>query len=285
MKLIDYLSDKTGIKLTDIKPVSGGDISAAYQVKSADTSFFLKTNNKPFAKEMFSAEKTGLDTIEKTNSIAVPHVFLTDNFESQSFILMEFIESKRPNSIDLQTLGTQLAALHQCRNAEFGFETNNFIGSLPQSNIFHQNWSEFYWFERIFPQLKMAFDNHLLSKNESPSEEKAMKVFNEIFGEVKPSLLHGDLWGGNYLISTGGVPYLIDPATYYGHSMVDIAMTKLFGGFDSEFYNAYHEIIPKTENYDCQIELYQLYYLLIHLNIFGSGYYSGVKNILKRYFL
>jgi fructosamine-3-kinase len=96
--------------------------------------------------------------------------------------------------------------------------------------------------------------------------------------------LHGDLWAGNYLISTDGTPYLIDPAAYYGHSLVDIAMSKLFGSFGQSFYDAYHEINPKSENYSQQIELYQLYYLLVHLNLFGSGYYSSVSSVLRKYF-
>ena len=97
-------------------------------------------------------------------------------------------------------------------------------------------------------------------------------------------LLHGDLWGGNYLIATDASPYLFDPATYYGHSMVDVAMSHLFGGFGSAFYDAYHDRIPKSNNHDTQIDLYQLYFLLVHLNLFGSGYYSSVASILKRYF-
>lgn len=285
MKLIDFLSDKTGIKFTEMQPISGGDISSAYLIKSVGNSFFLKVNNKSFAREMFSAEKKGLEAIKNTQTISVPDVILADSFENQSFLLMEFVESRRPSGNDFKGLGEKLAQLHLCSNNQFGFDSDNFIGSLPQSNSFHTDWTGFYWNKRIFPQLKMAFDNHLLSKEELPKDEKAVSKFNEVFGEVKPSLLHGDLWGGNYLISSGGMPYLIDPATYFGHSMVDIAMTKLFGGFDTEFYTAYHEIIPKTENYEAQIELYQLYYLLVHLNLFGMGYYSGVKNILKKYLL
>lgn len=285
MKLIDFLSDKTGIKFTEMRPVSGGDISSAFLIKSAGNSFFLKVNNKPFSREMFSAEKIGLETIKSTQTIAVPDVILVDSFENQSFLLMEFVENRRPNGNDFKNLGEKLAHLHLCANNQFGFGSENFIGSLPQRNTFHTDWSEFYWYQRILPQLKMAFDNRLLSKEELLKEDKAISKFNDIFGEVKPSLLHGDLWSGNYLISTNGTPYLIDPATYFGHSMIDIAMTRLFGGFDAEFYNAYHEIIPKTENFEAQIELYQLYYLLVHLNLFGTGYYSGVKNILKKYLL
>ena len=121
--------------------------------------------------------------------------------------------------------------------------------------------------------------------NEIISEKSAIAVFEELLGkDVTPSVLHGDLWAGNYLISTNDTPYLIDPATYWGHSMVDIAMSRLFGGFRNEFYDAYHSIIPKTVNYDAQIDLYQLYFLLVHLNLFGRSYYGSVSSILKRYF-
>lgn len=149
--------------------------------------------------------------------------------------------------------------------------------------VVHKTWSKFYWTERILPQLQLALDNRLLAKNEIPREEKAVKLFDAVFGTVQPSLLHGDLWSGNYLIASGGTPYLIDPATYYGHSMVDIAMSRLFGGFGQSFYDAYHEIMPKTEKYDEQIELYQLYYLLVHLNLFGRGYYEKVSAILRHF--
>ena len=283
-ELISYISEKIHSPIASHRSVSGGDISSTYLLETETKKYFLKVNNKSFALQMFHAEHKGLKAIEETKTISVPHVHLVDSIEGKSFLLMDFVESKRPDSSDYQRLGTQLARLHQCTNSDFGFPIDNFIGSLPQSNTLHKNWNEFYWTERIFPQLKMAFDNRLLTKNDIPSEEKAIEIFNRFFGNVSPSLLHGDLWGGNYLIATNGTPHLIDPATYFGHSMVDIAMSKLFGGFGQSFYDAYDEIIPKTANYDSQIELYQLYYLLVHLNLFGSGYYSGVASILRKYF-
>ena len=181
--------------------------------------------------------------------------------------------------------GTQLAKLHLNHKAKFGFTSDNFIGSLPQSNKQYSDWANFYWHERIAPQLKLAKQNNLLHASKIISEQTAIAVFEELLGkDVKPTLLHGDLWAGNYLIATDGTPYLIDPATYWGHSMVDIAMSKLFGGFGNEFYTAYHEIIPKTDNYNAQIDLYQLYFLLVHLNLFGRSYYGSVSSILKHYF-
>lgn len=283
-KLISYISTQIGEEILSFRSVSGGDISSAYQLQTETRKYFLKINANPFALAMFQAEQKGLQAIEETQTIAVPHVHAVGSLEGKSFLLMDFVEAKRPDENDFRQFGTQLAQLHRCTRKDFGFLPDNFIGSLPQSNRLHPHWAEFYWHERISPQLKLACDRRLLHKKEISLPEKALPVFREIFGIVKPSLLHGDLWAGNYLISSDGIPYLIDPAAYYGHSMADIAMSKLFGGFGQPFYDAYHEIIPKSENYSQQIELYQLYYLLVHLNLFGSGYHSGVSAILKRYF-
>lgn len=282
--LSNHISDLLAEKILSFRSVSGGDISSAYKVDTEKRPYFLKVNNASFALDMFRAEQKGLEAIEKTRTIAVPHVHLVDSIEGQSFLLMDLVESKRPDTYDYQRLGTQLAQLHQCSQTDFGFLSDNFIGSLPQQNNPHSDWATFYWFERILPQLQMALKTRLIQPDIIPEKQKAIILFQNIFGDVKPSLLHGDLWGGNYLIATDGTPYLIDPAVYYGHSMVDIAMSHLFGGFGTDFYNAYHEIIPKSTHYDAQIELYQLYYLLVHLNLFGSGYYSSVASILKRYF-
>ena len=282
--LIDYISSLFSEKILSATPLSRGDISSAYLLQTPAKNYFLKVNDKPFALDMFRAEQKGLQAIEMSETIAVPRVHLVDTYHGKSFLLMDFIESKRPDAPDYQRLGIQLAKLHQCTQSDFGFPTDNFIGSLPQRNHQHTDWAEFYWLQRILPQLQLALENRLIASHEIPSEEKAIAVLNDIYGNVKPSLLHGDLWSGNFLIATDGTPYLIDPAAYYGHSVVDLAMSLLFGGFGASFYDAYHENIPKSENHTQQIELYQLYYLLVHLNLFGSGYYSSVSSIVKKYF-
>lgn len=283
--LITHIASHLNETMCSSHPVSGGDISRAYLLETTTKKYFLKVNDRSVALKMFHAEQQGLQAIEATRTIAVPHVHLTDTFDGKAFLLMDFVESKRPDASDFQRLGTQLAQLHLCPQQSFGFPDDNFIGRLPQNNREHGNWPAFYWHQRIVPQLQLALDAHLLHHNEMPAVEKAIRLFTEIFGgEISPSLLHGDLWGGNYLIAMDGTPYLIDPAVYYGHSMVDIAMSRLFGGFGSDFYTAYHDLIPQPGNYEEQIDLYQLYYLLVHLNMFGSGYYSSVSSILKRYF-
>jgi len=281
---LSYIADKISGEILSAKPLSGGDISSAYLLETGEKSYFLKVNHRPFALEMFHAEQKGLQAIAETHTIAVPHVDLVDSFEGTSFLLMEYIKSKRPDGADYRRLGAELAQLHQCTQADYGFSEDNFIGSLQQSNRAHPTWPSFYWAERILPQLKRAHSENHLSQKEIPADDKAITLFTDCFGDVKPSLLHGDLWGGNFLIATDGTPYLIDPALYYGHAMVDISMSLLFGGFGAEFYDAYHQIIPKPARYVEQIELYQLYYLLVHLNLFGSSYYSPVSSILRSFF-
>ena len=283
--LIKHISQLTNKEFQTIDAISGGSISSAYLLKWNEGAYFLKTNTNSDALNMFRAEEKGLQAIEETQTIAVPKVHYTDVYDGKAFLLMDYVESKPANTNDYKALGTQLAKLHLNHKDTFGFTSDNFIGSLPQSNTQHSQWIDFYWHERIEPQLSMARQNKLLKENEIIAKKIAISVFEELLGtDVKPSVLHGDLWAGNYLISTDGSPYLIDPATYWGHSMVDIAMSQLFGGFGNEFYTAYHDIIPKTENYNAQIDLYQLYFLLVHLNLFGRSYYGSVSSLLKRYF-
>ena len=159
---------------------------------------------------------------------------------------------------------------------------DNFIGSLPQQNSHYDAWTDFYIANRLLPQFVLAVDTGRLGASDFPSEDKLHTVLSELFEGIRPSLLHGDLWGGNYLISSDGIPYLIDPAVYDGHSEVDLAMSRLFGGFGSRFYAAYHEVIPSQKGSEERNAVYQLYYLLVHLNLFGASYYPSVMQILKR---
>ena len=282
--LIPVISQKIAEEIVSTKPLSGGSISSAYLINSDKSKYFLKVNSAPNALKMFHEEQKGLNAIEATKTIAVPHVYFADILDQNAFILMDFIESKRPSPSDYSRLGIELAKLHMAVFNEFGFTSDNFIGSLPQRNKKHDRWSDFYWNERIYPQLQLALNEGLLSVDEVPTQDQFISLFNSFIDEFKPSLLHGDLWGGNYLISEDGTPFLIDPAVYIGHNMVDIAMSQLFGSFGPEFYDSYHKIIERPKQYNEQIDLYQLYFLLVHLNLFGKGYYSSVSTILSRYF-
>ena len=283
-QIIRHISDQIQSEITAFRPVSVGDISSAYLLETQSQKFLLKVNSKSFAKSLFLAEQKGLQAIEDTKTIAVPRVHLVGELGGKAFLLMDFIESRRPNAKDYTHLGRDLAKLHLTSSDQFGFSSDNFIGSLPQYNAWHADWAEFYWDERIAPQLELTRKNEALEEKYIPSKDRAIKIFVQLFGEVCPALLHGDLWGGNYLIAADGTPYLIDPAVCYGHSMMDVAMSRLFGGFDAEFYDSYHQIIPQPQFYREQIDIYQLYYLLVHLNLFGRSYRSSVVDILERYF-
>ncbi len=233
---------------------------------------------------MFQSEAYGLQWIHETNTIKTPKVLACDTFEDTAFLLMEFIESKPPLTKDFKNLGLQLAELHKCTSKDFGLHQDNFIGNLAQSNTQHKTWLDFYMHERLAPQLELAKQKHLLTNGECPPIHKIEDSLKSLFTDIKPVLLHGDLWSGNYLISKDGTPYLIDPAVYYGHREVDIAMSKLFGGFDISFYNAYESNFKRDENTSARIEIYQLYYLLVHLNLFGRSYHGSVVSFLKKYF-
>ncbi|MEN8788493.1 MAG: fructosamine kinase family protein [Flavobacteriaceae bacterium] len=282
--LQESLERLIGTRLVKTLPVSGGDIARAYLLHTTTDRLFCKYFQDAKAIDMFRCEKEGLEAIQASGNINAPVVHYCDQIETGAVLIMQYIEARRPSASDMSTFGAQLALMHKETSPEFGWKSDNYIGSLSQTNNKHLNWVDFYVEERLEPQLEMARKKALLSSEELPSSEVMKNTLNEIAAKVKPSLLHGDLWAGNYLISSEGEPYLIDPATYFGHSEIDIAMSRLFGGFQDSFYQAYEEVLPSEGPVDDRIRVYQLYYLLVHLNLFGGSYYSGVKAILKSYF-
>ncbi|WP_370478262.1 fructosamine kinase family protein [Tamlana flava] len=282
--LKSHISHILNETISKVSPVHGGDISTAYKIETGKNSYFIKTNKSSNALHMFQIEANGLNTIGNTNTIKTPKVLAYNSLENTVFLLMEFIESKSPSLKDFENLGSQLAKLHQCSAENFGLNQDNFIGSLSQSNRQHKTWVDFYTYERLLPQIELAKQKGLLSNAECPSGQNIQIQLQPLFQNIKPALLHGDLWSGNYLISKDGTPYLIDPAVYYGHHEVDIAMSKLFGGFGNRFYETYQDYFQPDENTSARIEIYQLYYLLVHLNLFGRSYHGSVVNIFRKYF-
>ncbi len=283
-KLLNYIESLIGGVIDACDAVSGGDIANTYRLHTGVDVLFCKYHAGKQAFDMFQSEKDGLEALGRSNIVKTPEVYFCEPWQEAAFLIMEFIPSGRSKDSSMAVLGRQLAQLHAQECSSFGWNRNNFIGSLAQLNNRSDSWADFYMSERLQPQLEIAFNQGLLSRKDIPSTEKMLTVIEDLCGEVRPSLLHGDLWGGNYLISQDGVPYLIDPAVYEGHGEVDIAMSKLFGGFGSHFYSAYEEIIPFSDYTYDRIKIYQLYYLLVHLNLFGVSYYSSVKAILKSYF-
>ncbi|MEY8020405.1 fructosamine kinase family protein [Muriicola sp. SD30] len=283
-ELKKYIESSLELKITSLVPVSGGDISTALKITAGTDQFFCKYQAGDMGYSMLKAENDGLEAIAATGFIKTPRAIHLSKMESGGCLLLEYIESKGAGEKDMVQLGRQLAGLHTAKAASFGWDTDNYIGSLSQYNTRADNWAGFYTSSRLLPQLKMAHDKDLLSKRDVPPADKIEMRLHDICSPCEPSLIHGDLWGGNYLIAKNGSPYLIDPGVSYSHPGMDIAMSRLFGGFSSSFYHAYEEASDRPLPSQAEIELYQLYYLLVHLNIFGSSYASSVRDIVKRYF-
>ncbi|MEO0901357.1 MAG: fructosamine kinase family protein [Bacteroidota bacterium] len=280
-----HLEAVLGSPILRNQSISGGDIANASAVETATDRFFIKTSTKPWAEELFKSESRGLKQIKATQTITVPKVYAEGAFDQTGYLVLEFIESKRPDSGDFERLGQKLAELHRViQPNEYGAPFDNYIGHLPQSNTMESSWVTFYVEQRLLPQIQLACKKGLLNRETIPPTENLQEVCDIIMGKITPSLLHGDLWGGNFLIATDGTPVLIDPSTYVGHSEVDLAMSRLFGGFGSSFYAAYHEQIKPHPRQKDLIEMYQLYYLLVHLNLFGSSYKNSVLTIINKYF-
>jgi fructosamine-3-kinase len=283
--LLLHIESLLGARLKNISAVSGGDISKAYTLITENDRFFCKVNSSPAAGAMFLAERDGLQAISGTGTIKTPEVISTGQFEGEAYLLMRFVESKPPVHDDMAAFGTQLAALHQVAQHSFGWNRDNYIGSLPQSNTAHEDWPGFLVRERLQPQLRLAYDQQMLKKRDVPKEGRLEAAVRDLCGDVRPSLLHGDLWGGNFLIAATGEAFLIDPAVYVGHNEADLAMSRLFGGFSSGFYDAYEQVIAPAPGAESRQDLYQLYYLLVHLNLFGKSYQASVLRLLSQYFL
>ncbi len=280
---IDALQSYLGKTVTNSTTVSGGDINDAYCIQTASGKFFLKLNDASKFPGMFAAEAEGLALIKGTQTIAVPEVLLHGEAGRYSFLLLEWIQGVRGDRNSQVKLGTHLAAMHSHTATTFGLDAYNYMGSLHQSNKHHTCWADFFVKERLQPMVNMAVDGGQLSISDTNDFEKLYNKLSELFEEERPALIHGDLWGGNYLTGENGKPYLIDPAVSYGHREFDIAMTTLFGGFSTDFYDAYNEAFPLTHGWQQRLPLWNLYPLLAHVNLFGGSYRQQTLSALRKY--
>ena len=271
--------------------VHGGDANDAYALcLSNGQKAFIKENTISNA-DSFRAEAEGLDTIRSTNTLRVPGIYAigtntSPEGYSSAFLLMEFIDRRGTSHSFWEDLGRGLSAMHKADTSGFvpayGFKSNNYIGAGKQKNTPKSTWIEFFSECRLKPQFKLAegyFDEKLLKA----ASHLLDNLDKYLYEPEKPSLLHGDLWSGNFISDENGQPMLIDPAVYVGCSEADIAMTELFGGFDRRFYTSYFEAMDETPGYEDRRDLYNLYHLTNHLNIFGSAYLSAVARTLLRY--
>lgn len=269
--------------IKSVLPVSGGDINDAYRIETEKNIFFAKVNDSQKAYEIINSEAKALMILGNLKGINVPEVIKVSKSHHKAILILKWIDSGNQSSKSMEFLGTMIANLHLNKAHAFGLDFDNFIGTLPQVNNWADNWLDFYYNCRIQKQLQPAVESGLI-----PPEyiRKTEKVFNNIQKEMpnaEPSLLHGDLWAGNYMIDINGDPVLIDPAISYGHREMDIAMMHLFGGFDSNVMNAYSSITPLEYDWENRMRFYQLYYILVHVNMFGGSYVPRALSIIEHY--
>jgi len=262
--------------------ITGGSINQAHHLQSGQHDYFIKLN-QPHLEHMFEAEARGLEEMRALQSVRIPEVICYGQADGYSYLVLEYIKlgSLRGNAGKL--LGSQLAELHSHKHAFFGWNINNTIGSTPQHNDRQHDWLTFWQQHRLGAQLTIAAKNGFTGRLQLKGQHLLQNLphFFDNYSPT-PSLLHGDLWGGNAGADSAGNPVIFDPACYYGDRETDMAMTELFGGFDSEFYAAYQASYPLDPAYKTRKTLYNLYHIINHLNLFGGGYLGQAEAMIDQ---
>ncbi len=263
------------------RSVGGGCINQGYQISGNNDTYFVKLNSAQQV-EMFAAEALGLQQMFATQTIRIPQQIGWGTAASSSYIVLEWLElGSRGGDKCWENMGRQLAAMHRGGGADrFGWERHNTIGSTPQINTWTENWADFFAEHRIGYQLKLAKGRG----GNFPDTTKVVEAVRQSLGDTspQPALVHGDLWSGNAAVTLDREPVIFDPATYYGDREVDLAMTELFGGFPAAFYRGYNEVWPLDPGYKKRKDLYNLYHLLNHFNLFGGGYGSQANYTIQQ---
>lgn len=287
------LAEQLNAELSAVQPLSGGDISQAARVEAGGRAYLVKWHWRPPQPqpgwlEMFDAEAAGLALLASAQAVRVPAVVAHGAAQPgavPAFIVMEWIDRGREQRSAGATLGRQLADVHRSSAPYYGLDHGNYCGATPQDNRTLPTWIEFYGVRRLGYQMELAGRQGLLPSERRRRLERLIGRLDRWIDEsaCQSSLLHGDLWGGNWLVDAAGRPVLIDPAAYYGDREAELAMCRLFGGFPADFYAAYDAAWPPTPGRDERTPLYQLYHLLNHINLFGEGYGGQVDSILRRH--
>lgn len=262
------------------RALGGGCINQAFRLSDGKRNFFIKTNRADRL-SMFEAEAAGLEEILAAQCLRAPRPVCSGIAEGQAFLALEYLDLNGQGSG--AEMGRQLAALHRKTAPQFGWKRDNTIGSTPQHNPWTDNWIEFLREHRFGCQLTLAAHNGLGGRLQSLGEELMARLADFFPGYTPvPSLLHGDLWGGNAAFTPSGEPVIFDPAVYFGDREADLAMTELFGGFDSDFYAAYREAWPLDPGHSTRKTLYNLYHILNHANLFGGSYIAQAETMAQR---
>jgi fructosamine-3-kinase len=278
-EIAEQISQARGrfFQITEQRPVGGGCINDSYVIGQKGDRYFIKLN-QPNLLEMFTAEAVGLAAIDQTQTILVPQPICSGIISSHSYLVLTYLDLDQSHPTQWHQLGQQLAALHQApAPQQFGWHRHNNIGSTPQRNDWHHDWTEFFGQQRLGYQLQLA------GQSKFPHSQRLLDELPSLLNhQPAVSLVHGDLWGGNAGFTSSGQPVIFDPATYYGDREVDLAMTELFGGFPPAFYQGYEEVYPLDKGYQQRQVIYNLYHVLNHYNLFGGSYLSPANNMITR---
>jgi protein-ribulosamine 3-kinase len=278
--LADHLG--TALQYRGHQPLHGGDINQSLLLNSSEGPFFVKLN-KASRLAMFEAEAAALNEMRFAEAVRVPQPILAGSCGNHSFLVLEHIEMGGSSAASEEALGHQLAVMHQVRRDRFGWSRDNTIGSTPQHNRETDEWITFWREQRIAPQLLWAAEHGAPATLLQQGEELLNQLDRLLAGHsALPSMLHGDLWGGNWSTAHSGEPVLYDPALYYGDRETDLAMSELFGGFSARFYRAYNEAWPLDDGYEQRKTLYNLYHILNHFNLFRGGYGHQAEQMVRR---
>jgi protein-ribulosamine 3-kinase len=278
------LSLALGVEVPSQTPraISGGSINRALRYRTSDGFIFVKQADSNAA-EMFAAEAAGLKALADAKAIRVPKVLGFDVYEDASFLALEWIDFGAATHASEACLGEQLASQHRVAAERFGWSRDNTIGSTPQRNAWCDDWVRFLREQRLGYQLDLASRNGAMARIVDRGRllcESLVAFF--VSYRPSPSLLHGDLWGGNWSADTAGQPVIFDPAVYFGDREADLAMTRLFGGFGGDFYSAYRSSWRLDEGAEVRCTLYNLYHVLNHFNLFGGGYLAQAESMIEK---
>jgi protein-ribulosamine 3-kinase len=274
----EVIQKKHNLTVQNFTPISGGCINNGGRLTTDQGTFFIKWNDASKYPRMFSAEAKGLQLLASSGCVRVPTVQFEGVEDEYQFIAMDFVAQGAASSSFWDDLGRSLAALHLVTSTSFGLDHDNYIGSLTQLNRQADDWIDFFIHKRLEPQLAMLNAPGLRRRFEA-----LYKKLPEIFPAEPPSLLHGDLWSGNLIKDATGRPCLIDPAVYFGNREMELAFTRLFGGFDRRFYDTYKEVYPLQPGFMERVGVCNLYPLLVHANLFGGHYMLEIEEILAQW--
>ncbi|MGD8592907.1 MAG: fructosamine kinase family protein [Gammaproteobacteria bacterium] len=281
-KISRHISQVTGVPFENVRQrsVGGGCINTTYVLSDDRRQFFVKTNQAALL-DMFEAEFAGLNEITQSNTIKAPHPVCFGEDGSQAYLVMEYLPTGGGDSQSALKLGQNLAAMHRVTQKDYGWFRDNTIGSTPQINQPSDDWVSFWRDRRLAFQLELAAKKGYRGRLQQKGELLLTKLESFFSQPPQASLLHGDLWSGNYAVTQSGEPVIFDPAVYYGDRETDLAMTELFGGFPASFYAAYNEVYSLDEGYAVRKTLYNLYHIINHLNLFGGGYGSQAERMIE----